>query len=437
MNPTKRRVSALTLDPLTQLPERNSFRTLLEAEFNNGVRRHSSLGLILFDIDRFKVVNYGYGEEQGNAVLRHVAQLAQQCLPSAGRLSRWGGQEFLCLLPAAGKEQTESLATHLREAIEQSAITINGMTLQVTASFATASYPEDGDTLEKLLAACGAALHHAKSSGRNRVIPASRVHAELFGAGRLIDQALRDHRLVPAYQPIVDMDSGAVVAEEAMARIMSSSGRVIPASAFMEAARQLQLTYQIDRAILLQTFSHCIASLQDSQPISHFVNISGNLLHHPDVVEEILHEAHRTCAACGNRVGPVKPLVIEITERELLEDLPSVRQRLKPFLDFGLRLALDDFGSGYSSYRYLADLPFSFLKIDGELIRRLTESRVRTIVQGIQRTAQELGIVTLAEYVENREIATIVRDLGIQWGQGYYYGKPKIQPTRLSSSLAS
>jgi len=432
-----RRAATLMLDPLTRLPERNSFRTLLAAEYQKCARRQQPFGLILFDIDRFKVVNYGYGEAQGNAVLCHLAALVQQRLPPTGHLSRWGGQEFLCMLPATGKEQTEQLAAALREAIEQAVIPVNGMTLQVTASFATASWPDDGDTLEKLLAACGAALHHAKSSGRNRVIPASRVHAELFGAGRMIDQALREHRLVPAYQPIVEIQSGAVVAEEAMARIVSTHGRVIPASAFMEAARQLQLTYQIDRTILLQTFSHCVATSQKGDAIAHFVNISGNLLHHPEVVEEILHEAHRTCLSCGTRVGPVKPLVIEITERELLEDLAAVRQSLKPFLDFGLRLALDDFGSGYSSYRYLADLPFSFLKIDGELIRRLPEPRVRTIVQGIQRTASDLGILTLAEFVENREIATIVSDLGIQWGQGYYYGKPKVQDVVHPTSAVS
>ncbi len=111
-------------------------------------------------------------------------------------------------------------------------------------------------------------------------------------------------------------------------------------------------------------------------------------------------------------------------ERELLDDLPATRRMLQPFLDSGIRLALGDFGSGYSSYQYLADLPFSFLKIEGALIRRVTEPRTRTIVQGIQRTAADLGLVTLAEYVENEQIADIAREIGIDWGQGYYFGKP-------------
>ena len=129
---------------------------------------------------------------------------------------------------------------------------------------------------------------------------------------------------------------------------------------------------------------------------------------------------------CGDLIGPLKPIVIEVTERELLDDLPAARNMLQPFLDFGMRLALDDFGSGYSSYKYLADLPFSFLKIEGSLIRRVTEPRIRTIVQGIQRTAADLGLISLAEYIENEQIADIVREIGVDWGQGYHFGKPSL-----------
>ena len=427
MNTARTRLRPASLDPLTGLPDRTEFRHALEAEVAYSARTGRPLGIILFDIDRFKIVNYGYGEQQGNAVLRQVAEVARQLLRHNDSISRWGGQEFLCVLPNTGKSEAEQLAARLRATIEQTITRVDDLQLQVTASFATAGFPDDGDGVDKLLAACGAALHHAKASGRNRVVPASRVRAELYGAGRMLDQALRSGRVIPAFQPIVDLQSGAVVAEESLARVRNPSGRVIPASAFIEAARELQLTYQIDRAILLQTFAHCVETLSDAAPRAHFVNISGNLLRHPDVVAEILTEARETCMTCGERLGPIKPLVIEITERELLEDLREVRHMLKPFLDFGLRLALDDFGSGYSSYRYLADLPFSFLKIDGELIQRVTEPRVRTIVQGIQRTAGELGIVTLAEYVENQEIATIVRDLGIDWGQGYHFGAPQLR----------
>src|SRR4030065_223246 len=139
---------------------------------------------------------------------------------------------------------------------------------------------------------------------------------------------------------------------------------VLPASAFIDAAHELRLTHQLDRAIILQTFSRCVATFQPHTPRTHFVNISANLLRHPDVVTELLAEASRSWTARGHLIGPVKPIVLELIERALLDGLPATRSTLPPFLDSGIRLALGDFGSGYSSYQYPADLPFSFLKSD-------------------------------------------------------------------------
>lgn len=411
-------------NPQTGLLDRATFRALLEAELERNARNNRPFGLILFDIDRFKVVNYGYGEQHGDALLASLAELARKTLRPTDLLSNWGGQEFLCLLPNTDKTATEDLAERLRAAIEATSVNHAEVVLHATASFATASFPKDGSSSERLLAVLGAALHRAKTTGRNRVVAASGLGPQLFGIGRMLNQALHEGRVRAAFQPIVDLKTGSVVGEETLARIMSPNHSIIPASAFIDAARELQLTHQLDRAIILQTISRCVATLEPNSPRAHFVNISANLLRHPNVVTELLAEASRSCAACGDLVGPVKPVVIEITERELLDDLPATRRMLQPFLDFGVRLALGHFGSGYSSYKYLADLPFSYLKIEGSLIRRLTEARVRTIVQGIQRTAAELGLVTLAEYVENEQIANITREIGIDWGQGYHFGKP-------------
>jgi diguanylate cyclase (GGDEF)-like protein len=422
-------VPAESRDPLTGLPDRAAFRARLRAERDRSAPRRRPFGLILFDVDRLKVVNYGYGEQYGDALLRWLPGEVGKILRPRDRLGRWSGQEFLCLLPETGQAATESMAEALRKAIESASAPLLDLELRITASFATASFPDDGDSIDRLLAALGAALHQAKTTGRNRVVPASRVKAQIYGVGRTVIQALREQRVVPAYQPIVDLKTGQVVGEESLARIVTPGNHTIAASAFIDAARELQLSYEIDRAIILQTFSHCVSGLQHRAPRLHFVNISANLLRHPEVVEQLLEEAQRACTGCAELRGPEKPLVIEVTERELIYDIETARRLLKPFLDFGLRLALDDFGSGYSSYAYLADLPFSFLKIEGGLIRRVREPRVRSIVQGIQRTAAELGVVTLAEFIEDAGTAAVVRDLGIDWGQGYHFGKPALPGT--------
>lgn len=418
--------TAASLDPLTGLAGRGASREMMESVREHADRTHQPFGVILIDIDRIKIVNYGYGEQYGDRILAWFSGLLRKFFRPSDFLGRWGGQEFTCLLPNTSKATTEGLAEQFRELLGKSRVMLDDIEFTASASFGVACYPEDGNSIDQILSACGGALHQAKITGRDRVITASNSQPRLFGIGRMLDQALREDRVVPAFQPIVDLKTGIVVAEEALARVRSPSGKIIPASAFIDAARELQLTHRIDRTILMQTFSHCVASLQRNRSLAHFVNISGNLLRHPDVVADLLGEARRNCAACGDLIGPVKPLVIEVTERELLGDMAAARNMLKPFLDFGLRLALDDFGSGFSSYHYLVDLPFSFLKIEGELIKRAGEPRVRTILRGIQNTATELGIVTLAEFVETAEIAAIMRDIGIDWAQGNYFGHPEL-----------
>ncbi|MDA8364604.1 MAG: bifunctional diguanylate cyclase/phosphodiesterase [Gammaproteobacteria bacterium] len=425
-NPSFAGPSPLPPDPLTGLQTRAAFRELVEAHVSLGRQGHRPFGLIMLDLDRFKVINYGYSERCGNLLIQQVGQLARQMLGERGQVGRWGGQEFLCLLRDADRDTTDSTAERLRQAIESMTLKADGYEIHASASFGTACFPEDATTAEQLIAACGAAMYQAKNSGRNRVIHADALHGQVFGLGKLLDAALREHRVVPAYQPIVDLRGGAVVAEEALARVIGVNSEPLAADQFIEAARQLQITHQIDRAIILTVIEHCMRQQRITPNMAHFVNISGNLLRHPKVVAELLESARRACASCGDLVGFTKPLVIEVTERELLHDLDATRNMLRPFLDFGLRLALDDFGSGYSSFKYLADLPFAFVKIEGTLIQRIRETRVRTIVQGIQKAAADLGLITVAEFVESEEVAEIVSAIGVDWAQGYYFGRPEL-----------
>lgn len=242
-----------------------------------------------------------------------------------------------------------------------------------------------------------------------------------FGIHQTLNSALRDGRVLAAYQPIIDLKTGAVVAEEALARIRSPNGSIIPASAFLVAAREMALTHLLDRAILLQTFARAAAAPNPGR--LYFLNISTRLLHHPDLLAELLSVA----SLKGNVAGEF--FVLQLTGHELLDRPQETQRLLAPLLDFGMRLALDDFGSGGSSYKWLASLPFAYLKIEGDLIRRVAEPRVRIIVQGIQEIAAGLDIITLAEHIESAEVAERVRALGIPWGQGKHFGKPVLPPS--------
>jgi EAL domain-containing protein (putative c-di-GMP-specific phosphodiesterase class I) len=242
----------------------------------------------------------------------------------------------------------------------------------------------------------------------------------IYQIGDLLETALREDRIMPAYQPIFDLRSGEMVAEEALARIITINGGVMAAQQFIDVASEFQLTHKIDRAIVLAALRRKLFHPHEDSKKCLFVNFSAGLLRHPEMVKELLDYIKQTNTAHNGQRSEAK-LVIEVTERELLENPGAAYQILKPFLDLGTRLALDDFGSGYSSFHYLADLPISFLKIDGNLIQRLDEPKVRAIVRGIQNTASELGLITLAECVETGSLAKHLIEIGINWGQGYHF----------------
>ena len=241
-----------------------------------------------------------------------------------------------------------------------------------------------------------------------------------------LQAALAEGRIQAAYQPIVALDTGAIVAEEALARWVTRDGALIPAGAFIETAAAAGMLAAIDEAVLTQTLARChdrrVAGLS---PRLHFVNISTALLCAPERLARLAGVA----AACGTQEATDDPrlrsLVVEITERELIPHLQILAGLLHPLLAAGVRLALDDFGSGYSSFLYLADLPISFLKIEQALIARAGyDRRVDTMIRSIGRLAEDLGIVTIAEGIESAASARAVTALGISWGQGYHFGRP-------------
>jgi diguanylate cyclase (GGDEF)-like protein len=396
---------------------RSNLLNVLETAVARAERRQRSVGVALFSVDRFKLIISRFGHREADVLLSRVAAVAQGVLGRRGKIGAWGGDEFLCILPGADGVATLRAAEEMRHAIEQIVIPISADITNTTASFGIAGYPDDGHDAKHLLIAADEALHHAERSGRNRVAAARDLPARLLNMGGILETALREDRVMAAYQPIVDLRTGQVVAEEALARIITAEGDVIGAEDFIDVASQFQLTHKIDRAIVLGAFDRCASG---RPPITQFINISADLLRHPQVLKELLVFARAHCDRGGDET---KPLVIEVTERELLGNLDATRRTLAPFLDFGLRLALDDFGSGYSSFQYLADLPVSFLKIDGRLIQRVHEPKVHALVRGIQNIASELNLTTLAEFVETERQVDILRDTGVDWAQGHHYGR--------------
>lgn len=409
---------------------RSELLSSLETLLKESRRAHRPCSLILFSIDRFRLINGRFGHAEADTVLRRVAVSARQFLRDKGMVGRWGGDEFMCVLPGADVVTSYRIAEQLRQRIVGEVISVGMGVTTVTCSFGVACHPENGSDTESLLVAAEEALYTAKHSGRNRVLHASGLESPVFTLGGIVETALREERVMPAYQPIFNLNTGDLVAEEALARIITTDEKVLEAHEFIDAACQLQLTHKIDRVLFESALRRSTDHASRGKRVTVFVNVSGNLLRHPKLIAE-LAEATR-CVCAEDKHGSFKRLVIEITERELFDDPEAARRLFAPFLDFGLGLALDDFGSGYSSFQYLADLPVSYLKLDGRLIQRLNESRIRAIVRGIRNTAADLGLITLAEYVEHERQANILREIGVDWAQGHYFGKATMDENEAS-----
>lgn len=397
--------------------ERLTSRSSLQRVTRNLASRRQPFSIIFFSVDRFKLINTRFGYESADAVLDRVYRTARQGIGARGDLSRWSGDEFVAILPEATVHDAFAIAEHLRQLIEGVTLRIDDAVVTTTASFGVASFPEDGTDCRALMAAVNEALSEAKRGGRNRVVLARSLTKKVFETGTALESALREDRVMPAYQRIVELRSGTTVAEEALARIVGIDGSIIAAEEFIDVATQFQLTHKIDRTVLISVLRRGC----DAPGIARFINVSGDLLRHPDLLKDVL-----ALAKWQTGGGNCKPPVIEVTERELLSNLDSARRVLAPFLEAGLMLALDDFGSGYSSFEYLADLPVSYLKIDGRLIRRVDEPKTRAIVRGIQNIAMDVGVTTIAEYVENERQVELLNQIGIDWAQGHYYGKATV-----------
>ena len=325
-------------------------------------------------------------------------------------------------------------AERLRKHVKSKSIVLPLGELSATVSMGVALYGTEHANIESMLAQSDALLYEAKHAGRDRVMCAGKDSSRkgsVIWEGSQVQSALHEGRLLPAYQPIVNLRTGRIVAEEALARIRAKDDSLVPAINFIQAAEALHLISDIDKRISTNAIERCALSMQKPKTngedeLAHFINLSPQFLANPESVAGLLEYAHQQCHACGFENLLVKPLVIEITERQM-GDIMLLKKHLKPLTDFGFRLALDDFGSGYSSFLYLAELPVNFIKIEGWMVGRINkDKRIRQLVETLVNTAQKFDILTVAECVENSETAQVLCDLGVDWAQGYYFAKPQI-----------
>lgn len=418
-------------DHLTGLPNRRAAEDRLLLEWNRARRNHGTFALTIADIDRFKLINDQYGHHVGDETLKHVADILANNLRGGDWAARWGGEEFLLCFHDLDHRGALTAAERMRKLVKANPIRVPQGELPVTISMGVALYEPSYDGIDAMLAQADALLYEAKHSGRDKVFCSggngSRRKGSVIWEGTQVQSALQEGRLVPAFQSIVDLRTGEEVADEALARIRAKDGRLVPAFNFVHAAEALHLISAVDMAISMKAMSRCVC-LGRKRPSTagcvRFINLSPQFLANADQVEALLMRAGEFQHVCMGGSGAVKQLVIEITERHG-SDIMTLKKNLQPLLEFGFRLALDDFGNGNSSFRFLVELPVDFLKIEGWMVSRVKhDPRVRQLVETIVGTAAKFNATTVAEWVEDAQTAQILRDMGVDWAQGYHFGKP-------------
>ncbi|MFK8067963.1 MAG: putative bifunctional diguanylate cyclase/phosphodiesterase [Gammaproteobacteria bacterium] len=413
-------------DPITGLFNRKSFENKLKKLVESQDNSYHSL--VYFDIDRFQVVNDTWGHSEGDRLLRQIAALIRSKLGKNIIMSRLGGDEFGILLEDTSADVAEGIAEGLRRAIEELSFISNGQTFDISSSFGIAEINPDMGEMFDVLGAADVACDLVKQTGKNgvRVYQPSNSemvqhHDQMYWASR-IKTSLEEDLFEIFGQAIVPLSDpyGEPSHYEILVRLREENGEMVAPGRFIPAAEQYNLMPLLDRWVLKET----LRTLKEAEEkdinstVSVSVNISGQSLCDNDFLK------YAYSLIIKSEINPER-ICLEITETSAVGDLNSALKFIETMSDLGCLFALDDFGSGMSSFGYLKHLPVDYLKLDGIFIKNIVEDSVdRVMVKSINYLAQEMGLKTIAEYVENENIVDVLQELKIDYAQGYGIDKP-------------
>jgi diguanylate cyclase (GGDEF)-like protein/PAS domain S-box-containing protein len=411
-------------DPLTGLLNRRSFSRDLDSHAARGARYGAEGALLVFDLDHFKYVNDTSGHQAGDVLIARVATVVKSRLREADALARLGGDEFAILLPRADAKEAQFVAEALLEAIRDEPVLVAGsVRRRLSASFGIALF-EAGQTGEDVLVNADLAMYDAKEGGRDRVCahPAASdgtqgvVRDRITWAER-IGAAFEEDRFTLYAQPIVDLGSGEATQHELLVRMVGDDGELVQPETFLRTAERLDLVQRLDSWVVSQAFD-LLASEALVVGGALEINLSARTIGDRGLLE-LIDEKLETSGVDPSR------LVFEITETAAIENMQAARVFGRHLSERGCRFALDDFGAGFGSFMYLKLLPFDFIKIDGEFVRSSVRNATdRLVIEAVVGIARGLGKLTVGEFIEDAPTLTLLRQLGVNFGQGYHLGEP-------------
>ncbi len=413
-------------DPLTGLYNRRYFQNTFEDLLSMAERYGHSVALLFFDLDQFKYVNDTSGHQAGDAMLRVVAEKLIKVTRTTDLLARLGGDEFAVVIPEADIKGAVQVAEKILETLKQISLPTKGSSHRISASIGIVMYPEHGSNVQDLMSNSDLAMYQAKESGRDRwhlfalEDQFREQMTERVAWKDKIEQALANSGFLLYYQPILEIKSGRISHYEVLVRMRESDGTIASPGDFIPVAERTGLIHSIDRFVLREAISQlAIISRSSDTEINFSINLSGRVVDDPELLPLLKQLLN---------LSGVKPqnLVFELTETATLANMALAEKLMRELRSLGCRFAMDDFGVGFSSFYYLRELPLDIVKIDGSFIRQLPNSpEDRIFVRALTQMASALNKLTIAEFVEDAETLKLLAEIGVDYAQGYYIGKPQ------------
>ncbi|WP_338581784.1 EAL domain-containing protein [Pseudomonas sp. MAG733B] len=422
-----------THDALTGLPNRTYLQQRLNLAWSRFGSHGGHLAVMFIDLDRFKMVNDSLGHHFGDLLLMQAAHRLRGCLRETDMLARLGGDEFSVLAPEASLDVVIEIAERILAAFDLPFF-INGYEVFSSCSIGIVSadsqfHHEPAD----LLRDADAAMYRVKSAGRDSYAVFNQevrreVSDQVEREGALRNALKRTDELLPYFQPIVSVETGELLALEALIRWHSPDGRVIAPGEFLPDVEGLRLIGRLDLYMLASIAAILAKPEHANWPAVH-VNCSSYSMTRPDFASDVL------ALLAQHGVEPSR-ICLELTEGALVAEPAIAKQTMQQLADNGMSVVLDDFGAGFSSLSYVHQYQFSGLKIDKSFILELTTSaRSRAIVRAIVRMAESLDLSVVAEGVEDQATLDLLREMGAGQAQGYYFARPMGLEALLASSV--
>lgn len=405
-------------DALTDLPNRLDFMQTLASL----ISRKQQLAVFFIDVDRFKTLNDSLGHPFGDEVLRVVGKRLKNILPDGALLSRFGGDEFLLVVPECHQSRAEQLADQLVSGFHNHPLAVKKRHVNITISVGIALYPQHGSRSEELVKNADVALYQAKQAGRDcyRYCESemTRRAQEKLELEQDLRQALTEDQLFLVYQPQVNPKTGLVYGVEALIRWQHPEKGIISPFHFIPIAEESQLIIPIGQWVLQQACQQAKDWLDTGHPVKMAVNVSSIQFNQDDFIQSVEQTLQETGL-------PAQWLELEITESVAVKHLDWVKKRLDDLKKLGVNLALDDFGTGFSSLSYLKQFPIDKLKIDRAFITDIGHDSEETVMtDAIIQMAHGLGMRVVAEGVENRDQLDFLQARNCELIQGFFFSPP-------------